>query len=47
MTVLDVNHGILKSISMFTAVSCPMIKLVVDNLWDSFYQEVKWMLAIR
>jgi len=47
MTVLVVNHGIIKSISILTAVICPMIKFEVDNLRDCFCQEVQWTLAIR
>ena len=31
MTVLVVNHGILKSISLLTAHICPMIKFGVDT----------------
>jgi len=47
MTVHVVNQGIIKSISILTAVIRPMIKFDVDKLRDSFRQEVKWMLAIR
>jgi hypothetical protein len=47
ITVLVVNHGIIKSISILTAVIRPMMKFDVDKLWDCFRQEVKWMLAIR
>jgi hypothetical protein len=47
MTVLVINHGIIKSISILTAVIRPMIKFDVDKLQDCFRQEVKWMLAIR
>jgi hypothetical protein len=47
MTVLVVNHGIVKSISILTAVISPMIKFDVDQAWDSFRQEVNWTLAIR
>jgi hypothetical protein len=46
MTILVVNHGIIQSISILTAVIRPMIKFVVDNLRDCFRQEVKWTLAI-
>jgi hypothetical protein len=46
MTVLVVNHGIIKSISILTAVIRPMIKFDVDTPWDCFHQEVKWTLAI-
>jgi hypothetical protein len=47
MTVLVVNHGIIKSISILTAVIRPMIKFDVDKPRDCFRQEVKWTLAIR
>jgi hypothetical protein len=47
MTVLVVNHGITKSISILTAVIRPMMIFDVDNPRDFFRQEVKWMLAIR
>jgi hypothetical protein len=46
MTVLVINHGILQSISILTAVVCPMITLDVDEPLDCFRQEVKWKLAI-
>jgi hypothetical protein len=46
MTVLVVNHGIIKSISKPTAVIRQMIKFDVDKLRDCFCQEVKWTLAI-
>jgi hypothetical protein len=46
MTVLVINHGIVKSISILTAVICPMIKFDVEKPRDSFQQEVKWTLAI-
>jgi len=47
MTVLVVNHGIMKSISIVTAVIRPMIKFDVYKPWDCLRQEVKWTLAIR
>jgi hypothetical protein len=47
MTVLVVNHGIIESISILTAVIRPMIKFDVDKPRDCFRQEVKWTLAIR
>jgi len=47
MTVLVVNHGSIKSISILTAVIRLMIKFDVNNLRDCFRKEVKWMLAIR
>jgi len=46
MTVLVINHGIMKSISILTAVIRLMIKFDVDKLRDCFRQEVKWTLAI-
>ena len=46
MTVLVVNDGIIKSISILTAVIRPMMKLDVDKPCNCFRQEVKWMLAI-
>jgi hypothetical protein len=39
MTVLVVNHGIIKSISILTVVICPMIKFDVDKPRDCFHQE--------
>jgi len=47
MTVLVVNHGIIESISILTAVIRPMIKFDVDKPRDCFRQEVKWTLALR
>jgi len=47
MTVLIVNHGIIKSISILTAVIRLIMKFDVDKPRDCFHQEVKWMLAIR
>jgi hypothetical protein len=41
MTVLGVNHGLIKSISIVTAVIRPVTKFDVDTLWDCFHQEVK------
>jgi hypothetical protein len=46
MTFLAVNHGIIKSISIPTAVILPKMKFDVDSPQDCFYQEVKWMVAI-
>ena len=46
MTILVVNHGIIKSISILTAVIRPMIKFDSDIPQDCFCQEVKWMLAM-
>jgi riboflavin transporter FmnP len=45
MTVLVVNLGIVKSISILTAVIRPMIN--VDKPSDCIRQEVTWTLAIR
>ena len=42
MTVLVVNHGTMKSISILTAVIHPMINCDVDQLQDCLRQEVKW-----
>jgi len=47
MTILVINHGIIKSISILTAVIRPMIRLDVDKPRDCFRQEVKWRLAIH
>jgi hypothetical protein len=47
MTVLVINHGIIKSIRILTTVIRPMIKFDVDKPQDCFRQEVKWTLAIR
>jgi len=47
MTVLVVDHGIIKSISILTAVIRSMIKFDVDKPRHCFRQEVKWTLAIR
>jgi len=46
MTVAVINHGIIKSISILTAVIHPMIKLDVDKPRDCFRLEVKLTLAI-
>jgi hypothetical protein len=46
MTVLVVNHGIMKSICILTAVIRPIIKFEVDTPWHCFFQQVKWTLAI-
>jgi len=47
MTVLVVNDGIAKSISIHTVVIRPMIKFEVDKPWEYFQHEGKWTLAIR
>ena len=46
MTILVVNHGIIKSIRILTAVIRLMIKFDVNEPRDCFHQEVKCMLAI-
>jgi len=45
MTVLVINHGIIQSITIPTAVFYPMIRIDVDTPPDCFWQEVKWTLA--
>ena len=40
MTVLVVNHGIIKSIRILAPVIRPMMKFNVDIPWDCFRQEV-------
>jgi len=47
MTILVVNHGMIKSISIPTAVIRPMIKFDVDKPRDCFRQEEKSTLAVR
>jgi len=47
MTVLVVNPGIMKFISILTTVVRPMIKYDVDKPWHCFRQDVKCTLAIR
>jgi hypothetical protein len=47
MTILVVNHEIIKSISILTAVIRPMIKFDVDKPRDCFRQATKCTLAIR
>jgi len=47
MTVLVVNNGMIKSISILTAVIHLMIECDVDKPRNCFCQEVKWTLAIR
>jgi len=46
MTVLVVNHGIIKSISIPTMVIRPMINFDVDKPRECFRQEAKSTLAI-
>jgi hypothetical protein len=47
MTILVVNHEIIKSISTLTAVIRPMIKFDVHKPRACLRQEVRWTLAIR
>jgi hypothetical protein len=47
MTVLVINHGIIKSICILNVVMHPMKKFDVDKPADFYRQEVKWTLAIR
>jgi hypothetical protein len=47
MTILVVNHGIIKSISKLTTVIRLMMKFDVDKPRDCFHHEVQWMLAIH
>jgi hypothetical protein len=47
MTVLVVNHGIIKSTSMVTTVIRAMINFEVDTPRDCLHQKVKWMLVIH
>jgi len=46
MTVLVINHGIIKSISILTDVISPRSKFDVDTPRHRFHQGVKWTLAI-
>jgi hypothetical protein len=46
MTVLVINHGIIKSISILTANIRPMLKFSVDKPLDCFLHKVKRTLAI-
>jgi hypothetical protein len=47
MTILVINIGIIKSISILTGVIGQMEKFHADILQDCFCQEVQWTLAIR
>jgi hypothetical protein len=47
MTVLVVNHGIIKSIGIVIAGIRPMIKIDVYKPQERFHQEGNWMLAIH
>jgi len=47
MTVLVVNHGIIKSISILTAVIRPMMKFDMDKSCHCSGKGVKWTLAIH
>jgi hypothetical protein len=46
MTIIVVNHGIMKSISILTTVISPMIKFDVDIPRNCFRQVVEWALAM-
>jgi len=46
MTVLVVNHGMIKSISILTGIICVMIKCDVQALRNRFCRDVHWILAI-
>jgi hypothetical protein len=46
MTVLGDNHGIIKSISILTAVIYPTIKFDLNTPWYCFCEKVNWMVAI-
>jgi hypothetical protein len=47
MTILVVNHGIIKSISILTVVIRLMIKFDVNKPRDCLHQAVQWTLDIR
>jgi len=47
MIILVVNPGIIKSISILTAIIRPMIKFDLDSTGDCSGQKVLWTLAIR
>jgi hypothetical protein len=47
MTVLAINHGIVKSLSILTAVIRQMIEFDVDSPRDFFSHDVKWTLVLR
>jgi hypothetical protein len=47
LTVLVVNHEIIKSITVLTAAIRPMIQFDVYTPWDYFRQEVNCTLAIH
>jgi riboflavin transporter FmnP len=47
MTIVVINVGIIKSISILTGVIGLMVKFHADILQDCFCQEVQWTLAIR
>jgi hypothetical protein len=46
MTVIVINHGIIKLISILAVINRLMMKFYVDKLRDCFRREVKWMVAI-
>jgi len=47
MTVIGINDGRVKSISILTAGIHPMMESDVDTLPDCFRLEVQWTLAIH
>jgi hypothetical protein len=47
MTVLIVNHGIIKSVSILTVVIRPVITFDVGKPRYCFREEEKWTLAIH
>ena len=47
MTVLVVDHEIIKSISLLNAVFRPMMEFHLAKPRDYFCQEVEWTLAFR
>jgi len=47
MTIVVVNQGIMKSISILTADIRPVIEFDVDKPRDCFRQNAKWRQAIR
>jgi hypothetical protein len=47
MTVLVINHGSIKSITILSAVIHPMIKFELDKQYNCFRKVVKWTLTIH
>jgi hypothetical protein len=46
VTIIVVNHGMVKSIRILTAVIRPMMKFDFDPPSDCFRQEARWMLSM-